>query len=672
MDNQKIAEIFQEIGDILEIQGENKFRVIAYQRAAMIISELPRDVWDIYGENPKDFEKIAGIGKDLAAKIVEIIETKKCKYHQELLSGFPHGLLDMLKVRGVGPKKVKLFWHSLGIDSIAKLRKSAEKGELRKLPGMGEKSEAEILKALGEYDRHTERMLISDAMHEAERIIEYMKKCGAVGRIEYAGSLRRMKETIGDLDFLVTPKGGAIGLNVGSISRKEEAKIKANSMAFVSGKTKTGTGNTTGRKIKSDTFDHINSLAKDEKYANANKKVAGSGSITIANSKIGAERLSDEKAHKDLISKIMNHFIKYAEVADTLAKGDTKTSVILKSGIQCDLRVIDEAVFGAAMHYFTGSKEHNIALRDRAKKMGLKVSEYGVFKLAKRTGAEDKLIAGRTEEDVFKAVGLKFIEPTLRENRGEIEASEKGKLPKVVRLEDLRGDLHSHSKWSDGTQGIEEHALAYMKAGFDYVALTDHSRNLVIANGLTPERYKEQWAEIDELNEKFKGQFTILKGTECDILPDGSLDLPASILDKMDVVIGSVHSSFKMPESTMTARIIKAIESGRINILGHPSGRMINMREPYEVDMEAVIESAAKCGVALEINSQPLRLDLFDYYCRLARDKGCKFAIDSDAHHSSQMAFLRYGVGVAQRGWLEKKDVVNCMPLNGLRKWLNK
>lgn len=602
MDNQKIAEVFQEIGDILEIQGENRFRIIAYQRAALIISELGRDLKDIYTKDPRELENIAGIGKDLAAKIVELITTGKCKFHSDLLKHFPHGLLEMLHVRGVGPKKVKLFWSELNIDSVEKLRKAAMKGALRELPGMGEKSEAEILKALGEYDRHTERMLISDAMHEAEKIIGYLKGCKQVGRIEYAGSLRRMKETIGDLDILVTPKGDS----------------------------------------------------------------AGSASASAS-------------AHK-----IMDFFVKFEEVADTIAKGETKTSVILKSGIQCDLRVIEDAVFGAALHYFTGSKEHNIAIRDRAKKKGLKVSEYGVFKLIKKRGGKDeeKLVAGKTEDELFKSVGLPYIAPTLRENRGEIEAGEKKRLPKIIQAEDIRSDLHTHSKWSDGTQEIEDHARAYKNAGYEFIALTDHSKNLVVAHGLDPERYEMQWDEIDLLNTEFAKEsqrkkksetaFTILKGTECDILPDGSLDLPDKTLKKMDLVIGAVHTSFKMSEKEMTNRIIKAIKSGHVNILAHPTGRIINQREPYAVDMEAVMDAAVKYNVALEINSQPLRLDLYDYYCKIAREKGCKFAIDTDAHHSSQMAFLRYGIAVAQRGWLTKEDVINCMPLKDLKKWLNK
>lgn len=581
MDNQKIAQIFQEIGDMLEIQGENRFRVLAYQKAALTISDLGTEVADIYNQDPKELEKIPGIGKDLASKIVELIETGKCTYHVELMKKFSPGLLDMLRVRGVGPKKIKLFFGELKIDTIEKLRKAAEDGKISELPGMGEKSEKDILKALDEYDKHTERMTLMQAMSLAEDIIEYMKKSSDVKKIEYAGSLRRMKETVGDLDILVAEKGD-------------------------------------GKKSE----------------------------------------------------KIMDHFIKYPETESVIAKGKTKTSIIMKNGIQADLRVIDEEIFGAAMHYFTGSKEHNVAIRDRAKKMGLKVSEYGVFKIK---GKKEDLVAGKTEEEVFKAVKLPYIEPLLRENRGEIEAAEKGKLPKTVEYNDLKGDLHCHSEWSDGSHEIEEVAKAYRDAGFEYIALTDHSQSARIAHGLTPDRYKMQWDEIDEVNDllekeakKGKPAFKILKGTECDILADGQLDLPDSVLKKFDIVVASVHSGFKRSEKEMTERVIKALKNPYVKIWGHPSGRLINQREPYEIDMHKVIKAAIQEGVALEINSQPLRLDLFDYYCKMAKDMGAKFTIDSDSHHETQIKFLNFGVAVAKRGWLEKGDVLNTLPLDKL------
>ena len=590
MENQKIAAVFHEIADILEIQGANRFRILAYRKAAQNISDLGFDVGDMYRSDPKKIDELPGIGKDLAAKIAEMIMTGQSEYHQELLKTFDKGLLEMLRVRGVGPRKVLLFYTNLGINSVEKLRAAANSGALRDLPGMGEKSEKEILKSLEDYDKHTERMMISEAMVQVEEIIKYLKSCKAVKRLEYAGSLRRMKETVGDLDILV----------------------------------------------------------------------AGTD-------------------HED----IMEYFVNFGEVKQVIARGETKTSVILKSGIQADLRVIKEETFGAAMHYFTGSKGHNVALRDRAKRMGLKVSEYGVFKLSKKKGTDEvveTLIGGKTEEEVFKAVGLPFIVPEMREDRGEILAAEKGELPKIIQLSDLRGDLHVHSKWSDGKQEIDEIAKAYRAAGFEYFALTDHSHSLAVAHGLTPERFEMQWDEIDILNKEYADEakekslpsFRILKGVECDILPDGSMDLPDEILEKMDIVIASVHSRFNLSGKEQTERVLKAFQNPYVKIFGHPSGRLINKREPYDIDMERIIDEAVKLGIALEINSQPERLDLFDYYCKIAKVKGAKFTIDSDAHHTSQIHCLNYGIGVARRGWVEKNDVLNTLPLKQFLKSLRK
>jgi DNA polymerase (family 10) len=605
MDNQRIAEIFQEIGDILDINGENRFRVLAYQKASQNILNLPRELRDIFDEDPKKLEEIPGIGKDLAAKIAEMLTTGKCSYHQDLLKKFDKGLLEILRVRGVGPKKVKLFYSSLGIDSIEKLRKAAEAGKLRDLPKMGEKSEAEILIALKDYDKHTERMMLSDALHQARKLVKYMEKCPGVEQATYAGSLRRMKETIGDIDILVSTK------NPG-------------------------------------------------KYT----------------------------------PDIMKYFLKFPEMEKVLAQGETKSAMLLHSGVQTDLRVLDAKIFGAALHYFTGSKAHNIVVRDRAKKMGLKVSEYGVFKIKHVKGKKEPreiLIGGATEEEVFKSVGLPFIQPEMREDRGEVEAALKGKLITPVERKDLKGDMHVHSKWSDGSQEIQEVARAYYEAGFEYFALTDHSPAVKVAHGLTPDRFKLQWSEIDAINKEYEDAFKkkkhvrelhgnrkdvkpfrILKGTECDILSDGSLDLPDKVLAKMDIVLVSVHSRFKMSEAEMTARVVKALKNPFVKIWGHPSGRLINEREPYAIDMEKAIHTAIEHHVALEIDGQPARLDLFDYYCKMAKDRGAKFTVDSDSHHTLQMEYLDYGIAVAKRGWLEKKDVLNTLPLEKLMKYWEK
>jgi len=606
MDNQRIAQVFQEIADILDINGENRFRIIAYQKASQNILNLPRELRDVFNDDPKNLEEIPGIGKDLALKIAEMITTGKCTYHQELLKKFDKGLLDILRVRGVGPKKVKMFYTELKIDSIEKLRDAAEKGLLRGLPKMGPKSEAEILISLKDYDKHTERMMLSEALHQARKLVAYMEKCPGVEQVTYAGSLRRMKETIGDIDILVSTKNS-------------------------------------------------------EKYTDA----------------------------------ILEYFTKFHEVTKVLSQGGTKSSVILENGIQTDLRVLNTNVFGAALHYFTGSKAHNIVVRDRAKKMGLKVSEYGVFELKKVKGQdepEEILIGGATEEEVFKAVGLPYIQPEMREDRGEIEAGLKGNLIKPIERKDLRGDMHVHSRWSDGTQEIQEIARAYYEAGFEYFTLTDHSPAVAVAHGLTPDRFELQWDEIDAINKDYENAakakkhskelhgsekkvrpFKILKGVECDIMPDGSMDLADEVLAKMDIVVASVHSRFKMPEAEMTARILKALKNPYVKIWGHPSGRLINEREPYAVDMEKAIDAAIKHQVALEIDGQPARLDLFDYYAKMAKEKGAKFTVDSDAHHINQMVNLDFGISVAKRGWIEAKDVLNTLPLEEcLKFWKGK
>lgn len=573
MDNQNIAKIFQEIGDILEIMNENVFRIRSYRRAALTIANYPYEMSDLYTRDSKLLEKIPGIGSALRDKIIELIKTGKCKEHAELLKKFPKGFLDILRIRTVGPKKLQLFYGKLGIKNIEQLKLAAMRGRLRDLPGMGEKSEKEILEAIKEYSAMPhERRLLHDAMIEADRYIEYMKKSPEVELIEPAGSLRRRLETIGDIDILC-----------------------------------------------------------------ASKKPA----------------------------KIMEYFVKYPAVANVLSKGGTKSAVVLKNGMQVDLRVIDKKVFGAALHYFTGSKAHNIRIRDRAKKMGLKISEYGVFRGA-------KLIAGKTEKEVFASVGFPYIEPEMREDRGEIElAARHGKFPKLINLADLCGDLHIHSKWSDGTAEIEEIAKMYKERGFKYIAITDHSPTVGVAHGLTEDRLEMQWDEIDEINKNLgrakagvHGQsFKILKGAEVDIRKNGELDYPDKILKQLDIVVASVHMRLKLTEEEQTKRIITALKNPYVTILGHPSGRLIGSREPLKFDMEAVIKAAIDSKVVLEINSFPDRLDLQDIYVKMAKELGAKFAISSDSHNLAHFEYLKYGVFVGRRGWLEAKDVINTWPI---------
>jgi len=574
MVNTKIAEIFQEIADILEIQDENIFRIRSYQRAALVLGNLASDLEDMYKKDPKSIREINGIGEDLYNKIVEIIKTGKCEMHQALLEHFPPGLLDMLRLRSIGPKRVKLLYTNLGVKDLKELEKAALEGKVRELPGMGEKIEQEILQSIDDVQKYSKRTPLYDALQDAETVIKYMKENKFVKKIEYAGSLRRRQETIGDIDILVCTS-------------------------------------------------HKNNMPKN-------------------------------------VKTIMDHFVKIPYIEKILAHGPTKSAIILESGIQVDLRVLDEKTYGAALHYFTGSKAHNIRIRDMAKKKGLKVSEYGVFK-------GEKLVGGEKEEDIFKTVGLPFIIPEIRNDDGEIEAALKGKLPKSIELKDIRGDLHMHTNETDGSQDMETIAEELFKAGYEYIAITDHTKTSAMVNGLDEKRMIKQIKKIDALNKKYNPKgFYILKGAEVDILPNGDLDYSDEILAQLDIFPVSVHSRFNMSESEMTNRILKAIKNKYVKILGHPTGRLINRREPYKVDMEAIIDAAVEYKVALELNSQPYRLDLNDMHLRLAKKKGAKIVIDTDSHHTSQRAYMQYGIYTARRGWLEKKDVLNTLPFEKL------
>lgn len=569
MDNKTIAKIFEEMGNILEIKDSDPFRVNAYKKAAQNIELSAHDLRKAVEKNPHDLPKISGVGKALEEKIVELVQTGKCKEHEELKKNFPEGLLEMLNLRGVGPKKVKLFFHRLKISTLADLKKAAEKNKLRELEGMGPKSEADILKALEEYAKFSsKRHLIHNALREAESYIDHMKKCKYVNRIEYAGSLRRWQETIGDIDILVTVKNPS-----------KESKA------------------------------------------------------------------------------VTDHFLAYEEVLDVVAEGDTKSTVVLESGIDVDLRVLDESEFGAALHYFTGNKSHNIKIRNIAKKKGLKISEYGVFK-------GDKKIAGEKEEEIFESVGLPYIIPELRKNDGEIEyAQQHKKFPKFVELKDIKGDLHSHSNYSDGECSMEEMAEVFIKRGYEYFAVTDHSSLVGVTGGMGTREIKKQWKEIDELNKKLKGKIKILKGCEVDILKDGSLDFSDDILKKLDVVVISAHLYSKLSPETQTKRLIAAIKNPYSKILGHPTGRLLGRRGEMEFDIERVIDACVSHNVYLEINSHPSRLDLTDKYLRIAKDKGAKFSINTDSHNIRNPEFIKFGVGIARRGWLEPADVVNTLPL---------
>lgn len=563
--NADIAAIFEEIADLLEIEAANRFRILAYRKAARILSELPQDVRALL---KKDFDltQLPGIGEDLAAKIIEIVSTGSCSLLQRLRSELPPAITELLHVPGLGPKRVKALYHHLDVQTVEQLHRAARDGCIRNLPGFGEKTELNILKAVEAHASQSRRFKLATAAQYAESLIAYLQKSPNVNQVVVAGSFRRMRETVGDLDILAT------------------------------------------------------SSAPDS---------------------------------------VMRHFTAYYEIAEVFATGSTRATVMLKCGLQVDLRVVDETRYGAALHYFTGSKAHNIAIRRIAQKLGLKVSEYGVFRA-------DKPIAGETEESVYRAVGLPYIPPELREDRGEIEAARAGRLPKLVEMADLKGDLHAHTKATDGHDSLRDMALAAQKMGFEYIAITEHSRRLTVAHGLDPERLLRQCDEIDRLNSEFSG-ITLLKGIEVDILEDGSLDLPDKVLGRLDLVVGAVHSKFDLSRIKQTERIIRAMEHPHFTLLAHPTGRLLEKRAPYDVDMLRIIWQAKNRGCFLELNAHPERLDLLDTYCQMAKEEGVLISINSDAHSCYEFFNLRYGVGQARRGWLGKEDVLNTRPLAELR-----
>ena len=581
MDNSFIARTFHDIADLLEIKGENHFRVRSYRNAAQVIEGLPEPIERMVRENEGQIESIPGIGKSIHEKVVEIVQTGTCGFKSELLKELPEGLLDILQLQGVGPKKVQLLYRSLGVASVDDLYQAVKSHKLLDLPGMGEKSEAKILKAIKDMQKREGRFRISRALSCAKGYMEHLNKSPGVIEVSTAGSLRRWKESIGDIDILVTGDEGSPEME-----------------------------------------------------------------------------------------RVMESFTAYPEVTEILASGETKSSVVLRSGIQVDLRLLDRRSFGAALLYFTGSKAHNIALRDRAKRMGLKVSEYGVF----REGDNGR-VAGESEEEVYRAIGLPWIPPELRENRGEIEAAIDGRLPTLVEVGDIRGDLHMHTRASDGGSTVEEMAEAAMARGYEYIAITDHSKALTVAHGLDELRLLKQMDEIERVNRKLKAQgskFTILKGMEVDIKSDGSLDLDEEVLGRLDVVVGAVHSKFTMEADEMTDRILTAMASGVVNIIAHPTGRIIEGREPYPVDMRRLMEGAKRHRVVLELNSYPDRLDLNDVNLRLAKEMGVMVAISTDSHSARHLENITFGVHTARRGWLEKDDILNTRPLKDLLRILKR
>ncbi|MCG2820421.1 MAG: DNA polymerase/3'-5' exonuclease PolX, partial [Candidatus Atribacteria bacterium] len=499
--------------------------------------------------------------------------TGKLEYYEKLKESIPSGVIELLNISEVGPKTAKLLYEELGVDNIEKLEKAVRQHQIKDLPGMGEKSEDNILRGIELYKRRKERVLLGLALPLAEEIVKSLSRLDETDKISFAGSLRRKKETIGDIDILVT-------------SQKPE--------------------------------------------------------------------------------KIMKTFTSLPQVREILAEGPTKSSVITRDDIHVDVRVVEPISFGAALQYFTGSKAHNIRLRESAVKRGLKINEYGVF-----DQKTEHRITGKEEEEVYRILDLPFIPPELREDRGEIEAAQESRLPRLVEYPQIKGDLHLHSKWSDGAHTIRQMAEAAKERGYKYIAITDHSQSLKFAGGLTEERLRKQVEEIQKLNQELD-DFTVLTGIEVDIKSDGSLDFSDEILSKLDVVVAAIHSGFKQESKIITERIVKAMQNKLVSIIAHPTGRLIGFRESYQVDINEMIKVAAETGTILEINAHPERLDLNDVYCRMAKDKGVQLAIETDAHSIDGLEFMNLGVDVARRGWLEEKDIVNALPLDKLFKRLKR
>jgi DNA polymerase (family 10) len=568
MINQEIARIFNEIANYLELKNENVFRVRAYRRAALNVEGLTHNLKDMSEEL---LLEVPGIGKDLAAKIAEYVATGKVAAHEELKKEIPPVVLEIEAIPGVGPKTAMLLYDKLKIKSLEELGSLASKHGLSGLPGIKTKTEENILKGLAMLKKGLERQPLGKVLPIALDIAEQLRKKAPLNRIDVAGSLRRWKETIKDIDILA---------------------------------------------------------------------------------------LSDDP------KKVMEVFVKLPDVRDVLMQGPTKSSVIIKDNLQVDLRVVDKESYGAALAYFTGSKEHNVRLREMAVKKGLTINEYGIFRVS-----DNKKLGGEHEEDAYKILGLQYVPPEMREDRGEIEAALEGRLPVLVTQEDIRGDLHVHSQWSDGSHTFEQLVEAARGHGYSYFALTDHSHSLGIARGLTVERLMAQKKLIDALN-KTQKDFRILQGIEVNILSDGSLDLPDDALKMLDVVVASIHTGFKQTREQLTARIVGAMKNPFVSIIAHPTGRLIGERDAYEVDMDEVLKAAKETGTAVEINSYPLRLDLSDLYARKAKELGVSVVISTDAHVTEQFNFMNYGVSIARRSWLEKGDVLNTLGVNQLLKRL--
>ncbi len=569
MKNLEIAKILYEIADMLEIKAV-QFKPRAYQRVAQSIESMSEDIEDIYKKG--ELEKIPGVGKHIAEKISELIETGKLKYYEELKKKMPVKVNELRHVHGIGPKRIKLLYQKLHVRNIKDLEKVAKQHKIQKIKGFGEKVEEEIIKGVEFAKKKTGRFLLGYIMPLAEEIKSNIKRIEGVKQVEIAGSYRRRKETVGDIDILVTS------------SKPKE---------------------------------------------------------------------------------VMDYIIKIKDVDVVLAHGTTKSMIRLKNGLEVDVRVLQDKEYGSALQYFTGNKEHNIVLRNIALKKGYSLSEYGLFKLKGK-----KLVAGRTEKEIYSKLGLQLMPPEMRENTGEIEAAKKRALPNLIDYNDVKGDLQMHSEWSDGINKIEEMASEAKKLGMKFIAITDHVGQLAIAHPLNETRLERQFKIIDKLNDKLN--IRIFKGAEIDILKNGRLALSRKMQDKLDVVIASIHSGFKMPEKEMTSRICTALEKDRVHIFAHPTGRLLQQREAYVVNFEKLFETAKQNNVFLEINCYPERMDLSGELIKVAKEAGCKFSIGTDSHNKEHLKYLRLGVSLARRGWLEAKDVLNTFNLKMIERVLRR
>lgn len=571
MKNQEIADILYQMADMLEILNV-QWKPVAYRKAARNIETLSEDIEKVYRKGGEDaLMEIPSIGEGIAKKIIEYLDKGRIAEYEELKRKIPGGVEDVMNVEGLGPKKAWRLYKELGIDGLGKLEKAAREGRISRLEGFGEKSEKDILRGLEFVKKSSERMLLGKALPIAQEISRKLKRLKEVEKVDVAGSIRRRKETIGDIDILV-------------ISRHP--------------------------------------------------------------------------------AKVMDFFTRMENVEHVVAKGGTKSTVMLKEGIECDIRVLEAKSYGAALNYFTGSKDHNVMLRQIAISKGWKLSEYGLF--SAKTG---KHIAGRTEQDLYAKLGMDYIEPEMRENMGEIGLAQKKSLPAIIKYNSIRGDLHMHTKWTDGVNSTEQMAGAAAKMGYEYIAITDHSKSTYVAGGLDGKNMVKRLSEIDSVR---GSRIKILKGAEIDINKDGSLDFRSDVLKQMDIRLAAVHSRFKSPKEEMTLRIVKAMQNPYTNILCHPTGRLINRREPYQADMEKIFQAAKDNNVALEINAQPQRLDLKDLHIKQALEMGCKFAISTDSHTTDSLRFMEFGIAQARRGWLTEKDVINAWPLSKLEKFLGK